>query len=190
MGKLRGFLFAGLLMVFMVQSPLALAKSGKLSTSSIKRFIKETTQVTSGQHEDYGNVAAITGYLQTHIADNGRFQSSVTFTMPGQDAQTQHMDLKKKDFMRYVIQSSQSLQDYESKTRVLNSRISEDGKRAYVQTSGVERGVMPTPTNNGGVEFVPFEGTSNCQQIIKLSRKDVIQMYSAVCETDVEFSAP
>ena len=164
----------------------AAQKFKKLTESNITEFIETTSSLTSG----YGieiEESDLQQYLETHLDEEARFKSTVQFNIPGFPPQKKSLSLDKKDFMTQVAEGTKSIEHYENKVKVEKVRISKDGTKATVETSGFEEGFMPVSLDGATTQDVPIEGVSECLQIIKLSDKGVIQMYSANCTTNIQF---
>ena len=97
------------------------------------------------------------------------------------------MALNKESFIANVYKTSTSVSDVESQLEVSNIRIMSKGRRATLQTRSLESGTIPV-SDQIEVQDVPMAGMSTCMQTIILT-DNVIQMYSAECETDLEFQA-
>ncbi len=158
----------------------------KLTQDNIRQFIIKTTEITSGM--DYNlSTDDIIAYLELHIHKKAHFKTIMKYKIPGQPDQETALKLKKKTFIESVKQGSEALTDYESKIEVKKINISRDGKKATVQTQSHESGYMPISADGIDTELIPVEGFSNCNQIIMLSKKGIIQMYSANCTTTMSF---
>lgn len=174
------------LCIFALSIALPNSAHAQLTEDSIKEFIKTTTDISSGHTEDMDE-GDIEAYLEKHLHKKARFKSSIKYNIPGFPTQQTSMSLKKHEYIDGINKGSEALSDYQNEITIEKIKISKDKKRATVQTSGVEEGTMPVALSSGqGKEFVPITGTSNCNQIIKLE-DDVIQMYSAICNTVVNF---
>lgn len=173
-------------MLFLAFSSHSYSAHAQLTDDSVRDFIEETTQITSGQDLD-ASADDIRNYLKRHLAPKSRFKSTVTFSVPGFPTQRKALSLKKKDFIDSVIHGQKSLTHYETAITVETIRISKDGRKASVTTSGIESGFMPVPGEDGD-EDIPVDGTSECSQIITLNDSNVIQMYHANCKTNIVFS--
>lgn len=159
-------------------------KHSTLTEDNVTAFIEETTKLTSG-HNLNKSSEEIIAYLDRHLDKNARFKSTMTYNVPGFPPQQNAISLDKDEFIDYVQEGANSLEDYDNEINVDKVRISKDGTRATVQTSSFETGSMSVNGRDGGQE-VPVEGVSNCLQILKLHR-GVIQMYSANCSTEIQF---
>ena len=157
----------------------------RLTEASITAFIEETSLLTSGL--DGSEAEAIEAYLEKHLDPKSHFRSKITFNIPGFPPQEQSLSLSKREFIEATTQGTQSLENYSNEISVDKVRVSRDGTKATVQTSGVELGLMEVPAPEGGTQEVPIEGQSKCSQIIKLSKKGVIQMFNATCTTTINF---
>lgn len=181
----KSIVLSALLITLTLSSGISHAQT-ILTEDTIHEFIAKTTHITSGQDID-STESDIKAYLERHLDPKSRFRSTIVFKIPGFDSQKQSMALNKKDFIDFTLKGSQSIGHYEKTVEVKKVRISKDGQRASIETSGFENGVMPVPTENGSQD-VPVEGSSTCKQILKLSERGVIQMFNANCKTEIQFS--
>ncbi|MCB1531832.1 MAG: hypothetical protein KDJ35_03080 [Alphaproteobacteria bacterium] len=156
----------------------------ELTEEAIKDFIHKTTEISSG-HVESMSPEDISAYLDTHLHKKARFKSAVQYNIPGFPTQETSMSLNKEEYIQGLEQGANALSDYDTDITIKSIKISKDGKRATVQTTGIERGSLPM-ANGTQTEFVPVEGSSSCNQILKWE-DDVIQMYSAICSTVVTF---
>ncbi|MCK5285045.1 MAG: hypothetical protein KAJ86_05605 [Alphaproteobacteria bacterium] len=97
------------------------------------------------------------------------------------------MSLNKKDFIKSIEDGSKAISDYENEIKIKTIKISKNGKRATVQTEGLETGIMPVSAYDITTQNIPIKGISKCNQIISLSKKGIIQMHSAQCITEITF---
>lgn len=159
----------------------------KLNESNIKNFINLTSKITSGS--DSGMTQEeVALYLDTHLDKKARFKSTMQYNIPGHPPQETSMSLDKKEFIKSIEDGAKSVTDHKYEININNIDISKDGKKATVQTSGFETGIMPIVAE-GVEQNVPVEGSSDCNQVISLSKKGVIQMQSAQCITVISFEA-
>lgn len=178
-----GFLFLGLFSLSVACSAPAQAQ---LTEDAISEFIKITTDISSG-HANGMDQRDITEYLEDHLHEDARFKSTIEYNIPGFPPQKTSMTLKKKEYIGGIEKGAEALSDYQNEITIQTIKISKDGSRATVRTTGSETGTMPVALNaEDGIEYVPIEGASDCNQIIKLE-DDRIQMYSAICSTKVNF---
>jgi hypothetical protein len=159
----------------------------KLTEQNIRGFIEETTRITSGGNLE-SSPEEIIAYLERHLDEDAHFKTTIIYNVPGYPAQKSSLSVDKKDFIATIRQGSESVSDYSNDIKIKSIKISGDGKKSTVQTTGQETGVMPIPDENGVVQDVPIEGVSECAQIISLSKDGIIQMYNAICKTVVNFT--
>ena len=163
------------------------AKRGKISSlndGNVKAFIEKTSHMT-GNGQKSMPISTIKKYLDKHIEKRARFKSVMTYNLPGMPPQKQEISLGKEEFIENVEKGSENIQDYDHLIQIENIKISSDGEKAFVKTRSTELVTMPVPTENG-IENVPVEGESECTQILSLN-KGVIQMFSASCNTTINF---
>lgn len=177
----RNILFYLLFFTACFMAPQAHAQ---LTEDAITAFIEETTAISAGQLER--DPEDIREYLEKHLHKKARFRSSIRYNIPGFPGQETSMSLKKSEYIEGIEQGAQALSDYENEITIEKIKISKDKTRATVMTSGIERGSMPMAIDGKTTEFVPVEGSSSCNQILRMD-DDVIQMYSAICKTVVNF---
>lgn len=186
----RNFLFFGAIFLISLTGlePRSYAsdKHQSLTDKNITEFIQKTTKLTSGGNGDL-NTGELISYFERHLDQNARFSSSMQFKIPGYPPQKKTLVLDKKEFIDQVRQGTQSIEHYDNDIKVHDIKISSDKTKATVQTTGVEHGVMPVSVDGVNTENVPIEGHSKCLQILKLNNSGTIQMYSANCETTIQF---
>ena len=161
------------------------AQTSALNESNITNFINKTTKLTSRNTEDLSSDKVIK-YLEKHLHKNARFKTTMRYEVPGFDAQEKEMSFDKADFIEQVRQGATSVSDYENEVQIIKIKISKDKKSATVETRSEENATMPV-TGEDGIAQIPMEGISLCRQILKLSKKKIIQMYNVSCVTDIAF---
>lgn len=159
----------------------------KLTKENVQAFIEKTSVITGGR-ETQMTQEQIDAYLIEHINDKARFRSAIRYNIPGFDAQETSMSISKQEFIENIDKAAETVTDYQSDIKILEVKIARDGKNATVKTKTNESGMMPV-ADDETTEDVPMKGTSTCVQLITLSKKGVIQMYSAACATDIEFES-
>lgn len=159
----------------------------ELTEENVTEFITQTSAIAAG-YENGMSSDEVLQFLDDHLESHARFKSVMRYTIPGYDPQETSMSLSKEEFMDNVKNSPKKVEDYENSVLIRSVKISSDGKKATVQTHGKESGEMPIKDENGEDVNLPMHGVSACDQIIMLSKKGVIQMYSANCVTEVEFT--
>ena len=182
-------LFIGLSFVFAssyADAQMRKNRYKRLTEDNVREFIQDTTAITSVQNVQVDAKSAHR-YLDRHIDPDARFKTSITYVMPGMPEQEKSLSLDKDDYIEQVKQGAGSVDHYHSDIRVENVDISDDKERASVNTISSESGVMQVPRGDGTTEGVPIEGTSECFQVLKISKKGYIQMYSANCKTVMQF---
>lgn len=168
--------------------PTAHAQTTHLTKANITDFITETTKLTAGHTEDLSPDEIIT-YLETHLHKNARFKTTMRYEIPGQSPQENAMRLNKEDFINKIRQSTETIEDYENEIDIIKIKISKDKRSATIETRSQENATLPVSDEDTGVTQIPMEGTSLCRQILKLNKKDIIQMYNINCVTDIAFDA-
>jgi hypothetical protein len=160
----------------------------KLTEDNIRSFVEKTTEITSYQ-DTSGTPEDIRAYLDAHLHKKGYFKSTIRYIMPGFPSQENVLSLDKDQFIDSILSGQNALEEYETDITVKSVKISRDGKRATVVTSGQEGGTMAVPGEDGKTEEIPVSGSSECDQILKLEDR-TIKMYSAICKTDIRFEMP
>lgn len=168
----------------LAQSALAAHETDHLSKMGIRDFLQDMSERSAG----HGNQAETLQFLNRHLHEHARFNSVITYNMPGHPPQTSQMKLDKEDFLQSVSAGAQTMQDYESEIDIKTIQISKDGRKATVETIGTETGNMNVPGANGEMQQVPIEGLSTCLQIIMIDENDVMQLYNARCKTNIDFN--
>lgn len=166
-----------------VNSAQANKKHKQLTEEIVSNFIVHTTEITKSDRK----INVIKSYLDRHLDDDARFKSSMTYNIPGFPPKQSTLALDKDDYINSIEESKESLGDYSSAVQVDEIKISTDKRTATVFTTGAEEGVIEVP-NGGTTERIPINGFSKCMQIVRLSKKNILQLYSANCETVMNFS--
>jgi len=141
--------------------------------------------MTSGQSES--TIKQVEAFLDKHLHKKARFKSTVTYLLPGFPPKETALVLDKDDYIENIKEGIHALRDHHSEITVKSVHIVSNGQQAIVMTEGRESGTMAIPVQGEPDEKVPIEGFTNCNQILRLSKKGVIQMYNAVCDTQIEF---
>jgi len=163
-------------------------KLKKLTMDNVSAFIEDTSVLTSNQNIDRDD-AKIEAYLDKHIDKKARFRTSIRYMMPNLPAQEKVLTLKKEDYIGQVKQGADSVDHYHSEIEIGDIKISKNKKTASVNTVMTESGIMQVPGENGDTQEIPIDGRSECFQVLKLAKKGHIQMYSANCNTIMQFLA-
>jgi len=169
-------------LILMTASTHAMAE--RLTEDNVSDFIQETSRLTAAQYAEDFDKDAVRDYLDKHLHEDARFKSTMSYAIPGHDAQRNAISLDKKKYIESIMDAPKALGGYDIDIEITDIRIAKDGANAIVQTRSREQGTMEVP----GAGAVPMEGVSNCNQVLVMSKRDVIQMYSAQCQTDIQFS--
>ena len=156
------------------------AHAADMTEDSIRAFLEETTRLThanNGMSDD-----DIVAFLNTHIADNGRFKSKLLYSINGQTAEPRDVMLDKEGFINNVMQGRNTMQNYTSS--VLLKKADIHGNSAAILTTTEESGLAPMEGN----VMVPFTGISNCQQSLR-EKGGKIVLAAASCETVITFKS-
>lgn len=156
-----------------------------LTEDNVRSFIETTTAVMSGDRQMSED--ELLEYLQNHLDERGIFKSLIRYNVPGFPSQETTMSLDRQQYIDNVTAGQKSLENYTTQVTVGAIRISQDGRKAVVQTSSHEQGTMPVEQEKGKQEMVPVEGSSTCTQTLVLGSENHIRMYSADCKTDITF---
>ncbi len=180
------YIFAFSSLSLLTASPASADKISKLDDCLVEEFITRTTEITSRQSGL--SPEKIREYLEKHLHKKGFFKSEIQYNIPGFPSQINTLSLDKPQFIDSILSVQDALEDYEVDIKVNKISISRDKEKATLSTTGTERGLMPIPSENSGIEGIPVEGVSNCSQILMIE-EDTIQMYSAKCSTEITFSS-
>lgn len=163
----------------------ALAKRYKaLTEDNVSQFVEEATELTSGNSDK--SIDKIVAFLDKHLHKKARFKSTMAYVLPGFPPQNSALALDKQDYIDSIKDSHNALEDHHSEVNIKSIEIIGNGKQALVMTEALETGTMVVPVPDEGDQRIPVEGFTECNQIIHLT-KGVIQMYNAVCDTQIEF---
>ncbi len=158
-----------------------------LTESNVSTFITEVAAVSGGQRHDMDSYS-ITSYFMSHISENGLFTSTIEYSLPDMDSSSRTLEMDKMNFISHVLQGMKAMEKHEAAVKIEYIKIADNGKSASVMTTNYERGVMPVEDGMGDARMVPVTGTSYCEQELVLSAKNVIQMATANCSTNIDFS--
>lgn len=161
-------------------------KTAALSEKIVEDFIVKTSEITSGQAGSM-NPESIEKYLETHLHKDAHFKSTMVYNVPGYPAQKNAMSLNKADFIHSVKEGAGAITGYENEIAIEKIEISGNRKNATVTTRSHETGTMAIDDGMGGTQEVPISGASQCTQILKLNKQNILQMYNAVCVTEIKF---
>lgn len=181
--KVKTLLITGAIGVLSIGLSLPSFAADRLTEDMIREFIQETTRVTASQ-EDSFDENEIRDYLERHLHEHARFKTTMRYTIPGHDEQKSSMSLKKEEYIDSILKSPTAVGGYDHEIEITDIRIAKDGGNATVTTESQESGEI----NITADQQVPMEGVSTCNQIIIMNSNNVIQMYSAQCITDVQFT--
>ncbi len=180
---LKTLLFLGSIVAFSIAFVDSAQAAKRLTEDMVRGFIEETTTLTDIQNENF-DPDTVKTYLERHLHKNARFKSTMSYSIPGHDKQENSISLDKEKYIASITDSPKAVGGYDREIEILDIRISKDGGNATVTTKSTESGYI----NVSAEQQVPMEGVSTCNQIIVMSKKNVIQMYSAQCTTEVEFT--
>ena len=161
-------------------------KTRSLSKKNVTVFIQQPTAILSG-HSTGMDESDIKSYLDKHLHSDSRFKSTMRYAVPGFPSQQSAMVLNKTQFMDSIAVGKTELEEYEASVEILDIKISKNKRSATVKTRGEDAAVMAVKNNDGSSENVDLRGQSTCTQILMLSKRGVIQMYNAACETVINF---
>lgn len=171
------------LIITLSHNASAADKIKKLNEDNITKFVEYTSALTNRKNKNISD-KEVEKYLERHLHKQGRFISKITYIVPGFAPQDSAISLGKKEFIDTTLQGSEAVEDYDNTIEILSIDISSDKRKATVFTTGTEQGIMEVDAG----QAVPIMGKSNCTQILMLSKKDILQMFNARCETQIEFS--
>lgn len=178
-------IYLSLILCFTLTSPAHAAKHNKLTDSNVRNFVEDATALTTGDNDL--SVDQTVRFLKKHLHKKARFKSVISYILPGFPPQDTALSFDKDDYIENIKNSVGAVEGHESVVEIKSIHITSNGKQAIVITDSKETGVMQVPLPDKTTEAVPIEGFTHCNQIIRLSRRGVIQMYNAVCDTKVEF---
>lgn len=158
-----------------------------LTEDNVESFITEVAEVSGGQRENMDSYS-VTHYFMNHIAENGQFTSKIEYAMPDMPASTRTLQMDKMNFISHILEGRKAMTRHETAVEIEYIQIADNGKRAKVMTTNYERGIMPIDDGMGEARMVPVTGTSYCEQEVILSGKNIIQMATANCSTNINFS--
>ncbi len=162
-----------------------------LSEDNVREFIETTTDITTKNESEYSQ-KKILKYLENHVDKRARFKSIISYRIPGFPPQVTEMVLNKKDFIEDMKEGAKTLDDYNTEVEIQSINIAPNKQQAIVITTSLENGSMAVSSGGhqqGETINMPVEGTSQCTQTISLNKKTgLIQMYNAVCTTDISFT--
>lgn len=157
-----------------------------LTTASIEQFIEELSNVTAGKKEGMDS-AGVTEFLMKHLASGGEFITQMTYIGETMEEREEDITMSKLDYISNVLQGLENIEEHESSLHIDHINISSDGQEALVVFSNYEEGRMPLPSQVSGMRKIAMSGTSYCEQKLGLTEKQVIQLLSENCITDISF---
>ena len=174
------------IMEIAVQPAEAQQRVSKLTERAVEKFIRKTTNITKGRSGEL-DPAAIEKYLKNHLHKDAHFKTTMTYNIPGFPSQESSISLNKEDFINSVQEGAGSVQSYDNEIQIDSIKISNDQRVATIKTTSSETGTIQIGDGTGGAQDIPMIGISKCTQILKLSKKRVIQMHNAICKTEIQF---
>lgn len=157
-----------------------------LTASVVEQFIQELSEVTAGKKEDMDS-PAVTEYLMKHLSRNGKFKTQMTYIDETMEKREEDITMNKLDYISNVLQGLDGIEGHESSLHIEHINITPDGQEAFVVFSNYEEGRMPLPSQAGSMRKIAMSGTSYCEQKLGLTEKQVIQLLSESCMTDISF---
>lgn len=157
----------------------------RLTEETVTGFITDLAAITTGKRGDM-NAYAVTAFLMDHIDDDGLFKTRIDY---GGKGSRQDLEMDKKSYISNVLNELKNSNGRETLVRIENVRINEGGRSAVAVTSNYERGMMPVQDEMGETVMMPVDGASYCEQIITLADKNMLQVSSATCMTNISFSS-
>jgi hypothetical protein len=176
-----------LALVLLISPPAFAKKYKELTEENVRSFVETATAMTTGNHEL--EPKEIKKYFEDHLTKDARFKSTIKYVLPGLPEKDAGIALDKEGFIDNIMKGADAFADHESFVEIKDVKIVSSGSQAIVATEGKESGVMVLPiADTGEFERIPVEGYTKCNQIIRLNKKGVIQIYNAVCDTLIEFN--
>lgn len=160
------------------------AHASTLTEQSVRAFIMEVSRLAGTQGQK-ANPEEIRRFLNAHIEDDARFKSSAVYIVPGFPSETKTLSLNKADYIDSFLKGRADIQDYSYAVDIKSITITPDGNKALVKTRSTEGGLMKVQSAEGA-QNVEMIGQSDCDQVLTLRDTD-IQMFSAACQTAIEF---
>jgi len=160
-----------------------------LNEDNIRGFLKEVGDISTGQRADMLNDDVI-DYFNNHMADRGKFKSTMRYEIPGFPTHDTEMKLDKEQYINTIVNGRHMMEDYQSTIDIQDLKISGNGKSATFTSVITEKGKMPFPKDPkkpNDVDIVPIEGKSKCDQRVIISYNNFIQMAGAACQTIISF---
>ncbi len=173
-------LFAALLCI----PAYAAHNASKLTEDNVRGFILDITNKASSV--DSMDREMLELFFSQHLHPKSFFKSLVVFNIPGYPSQENKVFYEKPDYIESLIQAKNAVSNFKSSVEIKKIKISGNGKKATVQTITSESAMLQVP-QSGVVEAVPMTGSSSCEQTITLNSSKIIQLYAAVCRTEMSF---
>ena len=162
-------------------------KIDHLTEANVTSFVQEMSDISGGKRPEM-DPYSVTSYFMDHIAPEGKFKTTLRYSIPEMEDSEREMEMDKMNFISHTLQGLQTMADRETLVKVEYVHIDDSGKSAAVTTTNYERGLMPVDDGSGEVNMMPVQGTSYCEQKIILSDKRQIQVKNATCTTELTFS--
>lgn len=174
-----------------VEDNVPSASVDSLNESYVTDFIIRMSAMVSGENEET-DAYDLAMFLKKHIAENGTFNSTITYNtgqnFGNNEDNEEIMEMDKNNFIQHVMENRKAMQDHESRVSVDYVEISDDQQTASAIITTYERGMMPTVSEFGEDTLVPVSGMSFCEQKFEISQAQMIQIASAACSTDLDFT--
>ncbi len=160
-------------------------KASQLSEENITAFIEEMNQVAMGHH----NLSPpdLETYLDDHLHEKGRYTSTITYDIPGYPAQNNEIKLDKESLSDSYRNITEETSGFETQITIENIEIKHRGQSATIQTLSKDKGTLHLPAEDGSEKSIPVKGSSHCEQNLRLSSQNMIQLVKAVCSTEIIF---
>ncbi len=159
--------------------------AASLNQNNIRAFLEQAEQMANGQGDM--TLEDMTAWFDNHLAEDGRFATTLHYEMPGRPAKDTSISLNKPQYIEGIVGGRDTMQNYSSTLDIQAVDISANGKRATLKTVTHERGKLSIPNEQaGGADLVPVQGQSACDQVLIISESNYIQMQKAECKTSMK----
>ena len=181
---LCGF-FAFIFCVFLgVNSVQANHIAESLTKTNISDFVMDITdRANNSATYDEDNIQS---FFSNHLHPKSFFKSKMKYVIPGFPTQENSLFFDKQQYINSLIEAKDTISDFEADLVIKSIKIAGNKKKATIETVTHENAIMQVP-QDGRTEYVPVTGRSTCTQVLTLSPNNFIQLYSAQCNTEMNF---
>jgi hypothetical protein len=160
-----------------------------LNKRNIEVFLATINDIATGKNAQMSDQDVV-NFFQNHVAEDGVFESTMRYEIPGFPTQDILMILDKESYISSVVKGRYTMRDYNTEITISDLKVKRGKKWAEFTSKSEEKGKIPFPKDPkrpDDVELIHVTGTSECSQSMRISDNNFIQMVKADCNTVVSF---